>query len=275
MEESKEMLPKTFYYRLDKESRQGRGKNSYQLVHMIDDVPHVLGNFEEFPRLEKFVRGNFAAAQLAELPGEIAANKLSSLDVDHIYLPLEGKAPRDLSWGMSRKKAARLEQVEGGGHILIKKESMFGFEVNIQLGFDEWAHCGLEYIAYSSSHKGFLENMEEELRQTRGVPEQVVDYHGLDRQLQADEIKNEEILIRYIKDPGANEFNQFVNNIRGLAFRCAWKWCMDSTACLMYTKRPDSPGMRNRNNLPYVVEYWPAMLFEFYQERFAELYLPT
>jgi hypothetical protein len=157
----------------------------------------------------------------------------------------------------------------------MKSEHLHGYEVTIQFGFDEWAHCGLEYIAYSSPERDFFGIMQEELNQTFSAAEQVVDYYRLDLLLQGGKIKDEETLIRFIKTPEAASYNRFINSLQGLTFRSALKWTKDHTACLMYTKRKDSLGERNKNNHPHVVEFWPSILFDFYQEQFAELYLPV
>ena len=129
------MAKKIFYYRINKAWHSFQDKNKYQLLEMACDFPRVLGGFRRLRDLKKFVKTHFPAADLKELPkGQLTSNNLPSVEVDHVYLTLEGKAVRKLSWGMSRKKAARTEQIEGGEHLLIKNETMHGFDVTIQFG---------------------------------------------------------------------------------------------------------------------------------------------
>jgi hypothetical protein len=265
-----------FYYRINKGGHSFRDKNKYQLLEMACDFPRVLGGFAGLRDLKKFVKTHFPGADLKELPkDQLISDKTPSVEVDHVYLPLEGKAVRNLSWGMSRKKTARIEQIEGGEHLLIKNETMHGFAVTIQFGFDEWAKCGLEYIAYSSTEPAFLTAMEKEFNQSYGTAECVVDYQGLDRLLQENKITDEDMLIRYIKDPESHTFNHFVGTMPGLTFRSAQQWSKGQTACLIYTQCSDCQGERNRHNRRHVVEYWPNVLFDFYQKQFAALYLPA
>jgi hypothetical protein len=269
---------KVFYYRVDKKRDQNCTPNEirYQLLQVTSEISYVLGEFDRLPVLKKFIRTYFPGAVLKEFPKKLQImDKPSSFDIERLYLPLQGNAPRGLSWGMSRKRVSRVEQIDGGERLLMKTESMHGFDAVIQFGFDEWAHCGLEYIAYSSPEPSFLEIMEKELNQNYGTPERVVDYHNLDRMIQAGKIKVDEMLIRFIKEPESPAFNHFIAAISGLTFRSALKWKKDHTACLMYTRHTDCQGERNRHNRPHVVEFFPTLLFDFYQERFAELYLPT
>jgi hypothetical protein len=274
--ERKMVTKRIFYYRIDTGRHRFRDKKKYQLLETACDFTRVLGGFARLRDLKKFVKTHYPASELKELPrGQLIGDNEPPVEVDHVYLPLEGKAVRKLSWGMSRKKAARIEQIEGGQHLLIKNETKHGFAVTIQLGFDEWANCGLEYIAYSSTEPAFLTAMEKELNQSYGTAECVVDYHGLDRLLQENKITDEDMLIRYIKDPESHTFNHFVGTLPGLTFRSAQQWSKDRTACLIYTQCSDCRGERNRHNRPHVVEYRPNVLFDFYQKQFAALYLPA
>jgi hypothetical protein len=276
IKESKIVKKKIFYYRTNKAWHSFQDKNKYQLLEITCDFPRVLGGFRRLRDLKKFVKTYFPTTELKELPkGQLFSDESSSVEVDHVYLTLEGKAIRKLFWGMSRKKVARIEQIEGGKHLLIKNETMLGFDVTIQFGFDEWANCGLEYIAYSSTEPAFLTAMKKELNQSYGTAEYVVDYQNLDRLLLENKITDEGMLIRYIKDPESHIFNHFVGTIPGLTYRSAQKWSKGQTACLIYTQCSDCQGERNRHNSRHVVEYWPNVLFDFYQKQFAALYLPT
>lgn len=270
------MEKETLFYRYIQQRELKEDKNNYQLILCAGDISLVLGNFKHLNDMEGVVQKYFPGTKLEKFSKKKAAMKKSSLlELDKIHLPLQGNAPRKLSWGMSRKKVARIEQIDGGEHLLMKDERLHGHEVNIQFGFDEWAHCGLEYIGYSSPEPGFLNLMQEELNRSYGNAERVVDYQRLDLMLQDGKIEDEETLIRFIKNPESHGFNRFVDSFRGLTFRSALKWSNKHTACLVYNKRKDSRGERNKHNRSHVVEFWPSVLFDFYQEQFAELYLPV
>jgi len=266
---------KMFFYGLNKES--GRlSTEKYLLVEQMNGFYHRLGAFPNLRELKKFLKNSFPSFHLKALPKNWKENTSQPhVELDHVYLPLEGDTLRGLAWGMSRKKVTRIEQIEGGEHLLIKQEPLFGFDVTIQFGFDDWAHSGLEYISYSSTDPEFLKAVMDELNETYGSSERVVDYQNLDRLMQEGVITDESMLIRYVKDPESPAFNKFVGGISGLTFRSALKWNKDSTSCMMYSQRPECPGERNKHNYPYVVEFWPSTLFDFYQEQFVELYLPA
>lgn len=264
---------KIFYYRHNKDWDTSAKENRYQLLELPCNIPRVIVGFPRLRDLKRFIKTRFPGAELKEYPEEERKQGESSpLEVDHIYMPLDGEAIRGLTWGMSRKKVARKEQIDGGECVLIKEEFKNGFAIKIRVGFDEWAQCGLEYIAYSSQFPAFLNSMEQELTAKYGSSELVVDFHGLDRLLKEKKITDREMLRRFIKDPENHQFNPFIGLTAGLTFRSARKWNNRTTTILLY-KQWEPYGERNRQNLPYVVEFWPLRLFEFYQERFAELYL--
>jgi hypothetical protein len=272
---SAESRIKIFFYGHNKEADH-LNNDKYLLVEQMNGCYHQVGTFQNLRELKKFLKNSFPSFQLKSLPKnwkDITTQR--HLEKDHVYLPLEGDTLRGLAWGMSRKKVTRIEQIEGGEHLLIKQEPLFGFDVTILFGFDDWAHSGLEYIAYSSKDPKFLTVVMEELNETYGSPERVVDYQNLDRLMQEGVITDGSALIRYVKNPESPAFNKFVGGISGLTFRSALKWNKDSTSCLMYTRSAGCPGERNKHNHPYVVEFWPSSLFDFYQEQFAELYFPA
>jgi len=265
---------KTLYYRINRGQAHIDRKDKYQLMGFPCNVPHVIMGFAKLRDLKKYAHEQFPDAVLQELSGT-TPDKSPLPETDHVYLPLKGDTVRGLSWGMSRKKVARIEQIDGGEHVMIKNGVMEGFDVTIQLGFDEWAHSGLEYIAFSSQAVGFHEALKKEMDDIYGESAVSVDFHGLDGLMQAGKIKNPETLIHFVKDPQASQFNRFVKDITGLTFRSAIQWQNKVTTCLMYAKFNDAPGERNRHNHTYVIEFCPTVLFDLFLERFAELYLTT
>ena len=248
----------------------------YELIEFPCNVPHIIKGFSHMRDLKKFVKSHYEHTnyELKKLRKDTKIVKKPLVEeVDHVYIKLEGKAVRDLSWGMSWQKVARTEQIEGDEAHLKKTENVLGFEVHIHFGFNEWASSGLEYIAYSSPRASFLDAVQKDLTGKYGEGEKVVDFQGLDRMLKKGEFKNEKMLTLFLKKPGSRRFNHFINANTHLTFRSALKWETDHTVILLYHKLPNSPGERYGIDSPYVVKFLPTKLFEFFEESFAQLFI--
>jgi hypothetical protein len=267
---------KVLFYRKYKNRDHTQNHTKYELIEFLCNVPHVLKGFPRLRDLKKFVKSHYDNKnyELKKLRKDAGIVKKPLVEeVEHVYIKLEGKAVRDLSWGMSWNKVARIEQIEGIEAHLKKTENVLGFEVNIHFGFNEWANSGLEYIAYSSPKASFLNAVQEDLTKKYGEGEKIVDFQGLSRMLKKGAFKNDKMLTLFLKKPDSRRFNQFIETNTQLTFRSALKWETDFTVILLYHKLPNSPGERNGINHPYVVEFLPKTLFEFFEESFAQLFI--
>ncbi len=265
--------PKTLYYRLNKD-RDHHADHKYQLLEFHCDIPKILGEFRRMRDLKKYAATRFSGCELNKIRRKGVTVKKPLIETtENVYLLLDGKAIRKLSWGMSWKKVTRLEQIEGDEAHLKKNETISGCDAQLYFGFNDWANSGLEYITYSSLNPSFLGNMQSELTKKYGKSETIVDFRGLDRMLKKGEFKNERLLSLFLNNPNSPFFNRMIKNNKRLTFRSARKWETENTIILAYKKLPVCPGERNAINFPHVVEFLPRKLFEFFEEAFAQLFI--
>lgn len=265
---------KVLYYRRSKNHQHTINYSHYELVEFVCNKPRVLAGFNRMLELKKFVRKNHDDCRLKRLSKHHNGHDGPLLEeVDHVYLPLKGEAIRDLEWGMSWKKVARMEQLEGDEAHLKKVEELLGHDIQIYFGFNEWSNSGLEYITFSSPEKDFYRAMKEELTESYGQPGITVDFRGLNRLLKDRMLRDEEMLSHFIQDPDSHRFNEFIRNDSALCFRSARYWELEDTVIQCYKKHDNCPGQRNSINNPYIFEFLPTALFDFFEESFAQLYM--
>ncbi|MCP5104300.1 MAG: hypothetical protein GY950_13010, partial [bacterium] len=265
---------KKLFYRKCKNRTQTETHPHYELLEYLCDIPHVIDGFQRLLDLKKFVKSHYENYDLKKVEKDRHSNDPPpAAGMDHVYLPLSGKTVRGLSWGMDWHKVARLEQIEGDETHLKKTGEILDFEVRIHFGFNQWSGSGLEYIAYSSPKASFLKVVREDITGRYGEPEKVVDFQGLARLLNENNsvFKDEKVLSVFLNEPDSHRFNRFVEINPQLTFRSALKWEAENTVILLFKKPANSTGERNGINHPYVLQFQPLTLFEFFEDCFAQL----
>ncbi|MCP4154936.1 MAG: hypothetical protein GY757_44850 [bacterium] len=262
---------KTLFFHVNK-AREAEDPNKFQLIEFSCDQPLLIEEFRRLRDLKKYVNHHYENYELKKLRRDRVIIKKPLIDTaERVYLMLEGKTIRKLSWGISWHKVVRIEQIEGDEAHLKRDEKVFGLDTQIFFGFNDWANCGLEYISYSSDDMTFLSKMQDDFTKKNGAPEKIVDFRGLDRLLKKGLLRDEKMLSIFLIKPNSHRFNRFIKSNTQLTFRSALKWESDNTIILLYKKLEGSPGERNRINKTHVVEFLPKKLYDFYEESFAQL----
>ncbi|MCP4221630.1 MAG: hypothetical protein GY765_43800 [bacterium] len=264
-----------FYYE-NKSDTNVLPDDKIQLLEYPSDIPHLIRTFPRVRDLKKFVKAHYENYELKRLrKNRLLIKKPLSQTTEHVYLLLEGESIRKLSWGINWQKAARIEQIEGDEQHLQKNESLLGFPISIQFGFNRWANCGLEYIAYSSENPDFFSAMQKELTQKYGKYQKIVDFRNLITLLKKGGFKNERLLTLFFKKPDSPRFSRFIKTDTHLTYRSSLMWRNDNTVILLYKKLESSQGERNKRNHGVVVEFLPVKLYEFFEESFSQLFVQT